>query len=300
MLDWASNTNHTGLYVARSKGYFKEQGLEIEVIQPSGTDPLSVVATKKADFGVSSQEGVIQARAQKLPVVSIAAIIQHNTSGFASLKERNITRPRDFEHKTYGGFGFPVEKEMVYSVMEEDGGNPRKVHVVYTGNIDFFTTLKKKVDFMWIYYSWAGIEAELRGIPINMIYLTDYSKDLDYYTPLLITNEKNIKQDPEMVRKFMKAVTQGYEYAIRYPNQAAEILLQENTGLDTKLVHKSQQWLSPRYQDDAAQWGIQKREVWQRYADWLQKYQLLEGEFPVDDAFTNQFLPEKERHARKS
>lgn len=293
MLDWASNTNHTGLFVARAKGYFTEKGLDVEIIQPSGTDPLAVVATQKADLGVSSQEGVIQARAQGLPVVSIAAIIQHNTSGFASLKEKGITRPRHFEHKTFGGFGFPVEKEMVESVMEEDRGDPRKAHVVYTGNINFFTAIQRNVDFMWIYYGWTGIEAKVRGIPINMIYLTDYSKDLDYYTPLLITNEKVIKQDPSFVRMCMEAINKGYEYAIRYPREAAQILLHENPGLDPKLVYQSQLWLSPRYQDGAKQWGIQKIEVWESYTSWLKKHQLLEKGFRIGGAYTNRFLPER-------
>lgn len=294
MLDWASNTNHTGIYVAEGKGYFQEEGLDVNIIQPSGTDPLAVVATKKADFGVSSQEGIIQARVKGLPVISIAAILQHNTSGFASFKEKNIRRPRDFEGKTFGGFGFPVEKEMVFSVVTEDHGDPQKVKVVYTGNSNFFTATKKNVDFMWIYYGWTGIEAQLRGIPINMVYLTDYSKELDYYTPLLVTHEK---QDPAMVKRFMRAVSRGYEYAIRHPKKAADILLAENPGLDRKLVHQSQEWLSPRYKDDAPQWGVQRLEVWERYAMWLEKHHLLEGEFVAEKAFTNRFLPYVERRS---
>ena len=86
MLDWVPNTNHTGLYVAKDKGYFKEQGLEVEIIQPSEGGTSQLVATGKAQFGVSYQEDVTMARANGIPVVSIAAVIQHNTSGFASKK----------------------------------------------------------------------------------------------------------------------------------------------------------------------------------------------------------------------
>jgi ABC-type nitrate/sulfonate/bicarbonate transport system substrate-binding protein len=292
VLDWTPNTNHTGLYVARDKGFFKEQGLDVTIIQPGETGAEQMVASGKADFGVSYQEGVTLARTQNVPIVSIAAVLQHNTSGFASPAAKNIKRPKDFEGKTYGGWGSPVEKQMITSLMETDKADPNKVKIVNTGNVDFFTAVKKNVDFMWIYYGWTGIEAEIRGEKLNMIYLTDYSKELDYYTPVLITSEKKIKEDPETVRAFMKAVSKGYQFAIEKPGEAADILIKAAPDLDPKLVKKSQEWLSPRYKADAPVWGIQKQEVWENYANWMRSHKLLEGNFDASKAFTNDFLPE--------
>src|SRR6478672_5656716 len=99
VLDWTPNTNHTGLYVAKEKGYFKEQGLDVEIIQPGQTGADQLIASGKADFGVSYQESITQARVQGVPLVSIAAIIQHNTSGFASPAAKNIVSPKDFAGK---------------------------------------------------------------------------------------------------------------------------------------------------------------------------------------------------------
>ncbi|MFC7441882.1 ABC transporter substrate-binding protein [Laceyella putida] len=291
VLDWTPNTNHTGLYVAKEKGYFKQAGLDVDIIQPGETGAEQMVATGKADFGVSYQEAVTQARTQKVPIVSIAAVIQHNTSGFASPVAKNIKAPKDFEGKTYGGFGSPVEKQMISSLMQREQADVNKVNIINTGNTDFFTAVKRNVDFMWIYYGWTGIEAELKGFKLNMIYLTDYAKELDYYTPVLITDEKKIKQDPETVKSFMKAVSQGYQFAIKHPGEAADILSQAEPDLDPQLVKKSQAWLSPRYQGDAPVWGIQKQEVWANYADWMKRHGLLEGEFKPEQAFTNEFLP---------
>lgn len=291
VLDWTPNTNHTGLYVAKEKGYFKQAGLDVEIIQPGETGAEQMVATGKADFGVSYQEGVTLARTQHVPIVSIAAVIQHNTSGFASPVGKNIATPKDFEGKTYGGFGSPVEKQMLSSLMQREKADVDKVNIIHTGNADFFTAIKRNVDFMWIYYGWTGIEAELKGEKLNMIYLTDYAKELDYYTPVLITNEQKAKQDPETVRAFMKAVSQGYQFAIDQPDQAAEILSKAEPDLDSQLVKKSQAWLSPRYQGDAPVWGIQKEEVWANYAKWMKQHGLLEGDFVPSQAFTNEFLP---------
>ncbi|WP_131923978.1 ABC transporter substrate-binding protein [Hazenella coriacea] len=294
VLDWTPNTNHTGLYVARDQGFFKDAGLDVKIIQPGEAGSEKMIATGQAEFAVSNQESVTQARAQGVPIVSIGAIIQHNTSGFASPVAKNIQRPKDFEGKKYGGFGSPIEKQMISSLMTIDQADPNKVKIINSGNIDFFTAVKKDVDFMWIYYAWTGIEAELRGEKLNTVYLTDYSKDLDYYTPVLIAGEKTIKQDPETVRSFMKAVSQGYEFSIQNPEQAADILIKAEPDLDPDLVKKSQAWLSKRYQDDAPRWGEQKVEVWTNYANWLKKYQLLEGEFDPATAFTNDFLPKGE------
>lgn len=292
VLDWTPNTNHTGLYVAKDQGYFKEQGLDVEIIQPGDAGADQLVASGKADFGVSYQEGITQARVQGVPLVSIAAVIQHNTSGFASPVAKNIKTPKDFEGKTYGGWGSPVEKAVIDSLMKTENADVKKVDIINAGDADFFTMVKKDVDFAWIYYGWTGVEAELRGEKLNMIYLTDYSKKLDYYTPVLATNEKMIQNDPETVKAFVKAASQGYQYAIDQPDKAADILIKAAPDLDPKLVRKSQQWLADKYQDDAKQWGEQKLEVWENYANWMDDHGLLEGKFDPKKAFTNDFLPQ--------
>ncbi|MBM7714145.1 ABC transporter substrate-binding protein [Siminovitchia sp. FSL H7-0308] len=291
VLDWSPNTNHTGLYVAKEKGFFEEEGLDVDIIMPGEAGSDQLVASGKSEFGVSYQESVTEARVQDVPIVSLAAVIQHNTSGFASLKEKNITSPKDFEGKTYGGWGAPLEEAVLASLMEVSGADIEKVDIVNMGEADFFTAVQRDVDFAWIYYAWTGVEAELRGEKLNMIYLTDYSDQLDYYTPVITTNEEMIKSDPDTVKAFMAAVSKGYEFAISQPEKAAEILIKAVPDLDPELVKKSQEWLSPRYQDDAARWGEQKAEVWKNYMDWMLEKDLLEKEMDVEKAFTNEFLP---------
>ncbi|MGF2615187.1 ABC transporter substrate-binding protein [Rossellomorea vietnamensis] len=292
VLDWTPNTNHTGLYAAKEKGYFEEEGLDVEIIMPGEAGADSIVASGQADFGVGYQEGVTQARVQDVPLVSIAAVIQHNTSGFASPAEKNIETPKDFEGKTYGGWGSPVEEAVMASIMTQENADVSKVDIVNMGDSDFFTAVQRDIDFAWIYYGWTGIEAELRNEDINMIYLTDYSEKLDYYTPVLTTNEDMIEEDPEMVKAFLAAASKGYNFSIENPEEAAQILLDAAPDLDEELVKKSQEWLASRYQDDAPRWGEQKLEVWENYADWMFENELLESELDAEQAFTNEFLPE--------
>lgn len=125
-----------------------------------------------------------------------------------------------------------------------------------------------------------------------MLYVKDYSDKLDYYTPVIVTNEQTIQNDPELVKAFMRATAKGYQYTIEHPEEAADILTQAVPELNPELVRASQTWLSPRYQDDASQWGLQKQEVWQGYAEWMFERKLLDKELEVDKAFTNDFLPQ--------
>lgn len=291
VLDWTPNTNHTGLYVAKEKGYFEEQGLDVDIILPGEAGADQLVASGKAEFGVGYQESVTQARVQDVPLVSIAAVIQHNTSGFASPKDKGITTPKDFEGKSYGGWGSPVEKAVMTSIMKQENADVEKVDFVNMGDTDFFTAVKRDVDFAWIYYGWTGIEAELRGEDLNMMYVKDYSEKLDYYTPVLTTNEKMIEKDPDTVKSFLSASSKGYQFAIDNPEEAGGILLDAAPDLDKELVMKSQEWLAPKYKDDADRWGEQKLEVWENYASWMYDNDLLDKELDSKKAFTNQFLP---------
>lgn len=292
MLDWSANTNHTGLFAARDLGYYEEEGLDVKIVQPGAGGSDALVASGKADFGVSYQEGVTLARTQGVPLVSIAAVIQHNTSGFAAPVDRNIKKAADFEGKAYGGWGSPVEEAVMKSIMEQDNADVSKVKIINMGDADYFTAVKRDIDFAWIFYAWTGIEAKLRGDDLDMIYVKDYSEALDYYTPVLVTNEKMINEDPELVKAFMRATAKGYDYAIKKPEEAAALLSKAVPELDKELVLESQKWLSPRYQDDAPRWGEQKESVWKGYADWMFERKLLDKELEVNSAFTNDFLPE--------
>lgn len=290
LLDWFPNTNHTGLYVAKEKGYFSAENLEVLILQPAEGENTQVVAAGKADFGISSQESVILARVAGIPLVSIAAIIQHNTSAFASLEKNNIKSVKDFEGKRYGGWGSPIEETVIKAVMNEGGADYSKVKNITIGETDFFKTIGRDSDFQWIFYGWDGIEARRRGIKLNTIMLRDLNPILDYYTPVIVTNENHVKNQKELVLKFMKAVRQGYEFSIKNPTEASQILIKSAPELNPELVKQSQAYLSREYQSDAEKWGIQQEEVWWRYIQWLNDQKLIKKMINVKNAFTNEFL----------
>jgi ABC-type nitrate/sulfonate/bicarbonate transport system substrate-binding protein len=293
MLDWVPNTNHTGIFVAQAKGYFKEAGLAVDIIQPGEVYPEAAVASGAADFGISFQESVTLARAEQVPIVSIAAVLQHNTSGFASAADLNVTSPAGFEGLRYGSFSSPFETPTLKVLMESAGGDFSKLKIVNIADTDPLVLIaEKQIDMAWIFYGWEGIEAQQQGIKLNVVMMKDYFDTIpDYYTPVVITNENTITNKPEVVKAFLKALSRGYDFAIQNPDEAADILLNAVPELDTKLVKASQEWLSPYYQAEAPRWGEQKISVWQNYSDWMAKYGILSTPISASDAFTNKFLP---------
>ncbi|HOQ76017.1 MAG TPA: ABC transporter substrate-binding protein [Thermoclostridium sp.] len=291
VLDWTPNTNHTGVYVAKEKGYYAEEGLDVEIIQPSDMGADAMVASGTAQFGVSYQESVTFARAENVPLISIAAVIQHNTSGFGALKEKSIKSPADFEGKKYGGWGSPVEEATIKYLMEKAGADPSKVEILSVGTADFFQASSSgQIDFSWIFDGWDGVAARIRGIEIDYIDLGRTDPIFDYYTPVIVTSEDMIKNNAKMVEAFMRATIKGYKFAMENPDEAAEIFIKAVPEADPELIRESQKYLADKYQADAPYWGMQKEEVWQRYTDWLFENGFIAEKIDVEKAFTNKFV----------
>lgn len=293
MLDWVPNTNHTGIYVAQEKGWFEEAGLKVTIIQPGETYAEQVVAAGQAQFGISFQEAVTMARAEEAPIVSVAAVIQHNTSAFASRVAEGIVQPKDFEGKNFGSYGSPAERPVIDLLMSCDGGaGADTVTFIDTGFADFLSVTAGDVDFSWIFYGWEGIDAELKGVDLNLIMLNEWLECVpDFYTPVIITNETMIEEQPEVVKAFVSATAKGYDFAIANPSEAADILIKAAPEIDAELTKASQEWLSQEYQADAEAWGVQSAEVWQNFADLLADNGVLSEKLDTSSAFTNEFLP---------
>lgn len=291
ILDWTPNTNHTGVYVAQEKGYFADEGLEVEVLLPGEVSSEQLVATGKGDFGVSYQEELIQARSEGLDVISIGAITQHSAAGYASPIEKGLETPKDFEGHVYGAYGTETESVMLDLIMERDNASIDNVETVLLGDADFFASTQRDIDFVSIFYGWTGIEAELRDVDLNFFYLRDYAEELDMYAPLITTSESMIENDRETVEKFMRAVSKGFEYTIDNPEEAANILSDAAPELDPELLIESSKWLAPQYQDEADQWGIQEESRWETVINFFYENDVTENKVDASEIFTNDFLP---------
>ncbi len=295
MLDWTPNTNHLGIYVAQAEGYYAEEGLEVSITEPGAGGTPQVVAQGAVQFGISHQEMVIPGRAQDVPIVSIAALVQHNTSSLMALAESGIERPADLEGHSYGGFGGPLERQLIETLVECDGGDPAGVQFTEVGDVDYLVGMDRgHYDFVWIFDGWDGIRAtELEGAEVNFIRFRDYLDCIpDWYTPLIITNESLIEDDPDLVRSFLAATTRGYEFAMENPERAAEILHDAVPELDETLIRLSAEFLADWFvAEEGRPWGQQDLDIWERFEAFLRDAGLTQREIDVEQAYTNEFLP---------
>ncbi len=294
MLDWTPNTNHAGVYIAKAKGWYEEAGLDVEIVEPGAGGVDQTVAAGAAHFGISVQENVIPAREQGLPVVAIAAVIEHNTSSLIALAEDGIEGPGDLAGKTYGGWGGALESALISKLVECGGGDPATVEYAVIGNVDYIVGMEQDdYDFVWIFDGWDGIRyTEVLERDVSFVRFIDHTDCIpDWYTPVIITNESLIADDPDLIEAFMEATARGYRYAIENPEEAAEILLEAAPELDEALVEASAAYLASRYTSDPDNWGRQELEVWTRFESFLREAGLTESAIDVEDAFTNDFLP---------
>lgn len=294
VLDWTPNTNHTGLYVALEKGYFEEAGLEVEVVQPPEDGAEVLVAAGKAQFGVSFQDSMASAISgdTALPITAVAAVIQHNTSGIISRKGEGMDTPKGMENHTYATWNGPIELATLRQVVENDGGDFDKVNLIPSTVTDEVSALKtNSVDSIWIFYAWAGVKTELEGLETDYFAFADIDEVFDYYTPVIISGDKFLEEEPETAKAFLAALSKGYEDAIADPQEAAEILCKAAPELDPELVLASQEYLKDQYQAEAEKWGVIDEGRWNAFYQWVNDNALTETEVPLDTAFSNEYLP---------
>lgn len=295
VLDWTPNTNHTGLYVAQEKGYFEEAGLDVEIVQPPEDGAVVLVASGKAEFGVSFQDSLAPALAgdSALPVTAVASVIQHNTSGIISRKGEGMDRPKGMEGHSYATWNGGIELATIKHIIEADGGNYENLELIPSTVTDEVSALRtNSVDSIWIFYAWAGVKTELENLETDYFAFADIDPVFDYYTPVIISGNKFLEENPDTAKAFLSAVSKGYEFAIENPEEAADILVKAAPELDKELVLASQQYLANEYQSDAPYWGYMDPERWNNFYSWVNENNLTEAEVPLDTGFTNAYLPQ--------
>ncbi|HZQ35661.1 MAG TPA: ABC transporter substrate-binding protein [Dehalococcoidia bacterium] len=300
-LDWTPNTNHTGVYVAQAEGWYAQQGLDVQILPYSEGGPEPLVAAGKADFGFSSEEGVTAGRAAGQPLVSVAAVIQRNSSAFVTLKSSGIDRPAQLQGKRYAGFGSPFEEPVIDAVIKCDGGSSGSVQNITTDVSGFEALQAGKADFVWVFLGWEVIAAQRQHLELNTFPPVDYCVP-NYYTPVIVSSERYIRDHADVARRFMAATARGYEYAIANPAAAADLLIKTappGSFPDPGLVQDSAAYLAPLYKQGVTAWGTQDLKTWTDYPHFMvQSGRLKDGTGKVISTdldygkfFTNDLLP---------
>lgn len=291
VLDYTPNTNHSGIYVAIAKGYYADENLDVEVVQPPEDGADALVGTGKAQVGMSYQDVMANylGSDDQLPVTAIAATIQHNTSGIMSRAGEGIDRPKGMEGKRYGTWDQDVEKAMVKSVVETDGGDFSKVELVPSG--DEVSGLKSnQFDCVWGYEGWGLQNAKLQDLSCDYWSFRSIDSVFDYYTPVVVANNDFLANSPEVAKAFLRATKKGYEFCVENPDEAAQILCDAAPETDAELAKASAEYLADQYTADASSWGIIDPQRWAAFYTWMNDNQLTPVALDVNGGFSMDYL----------
>lgn len=293
LLDWIPNTNHTGIYVALENGFYKDVDIDINIISPSEESTTGLVASGKADFGISFQDTMARMLNENkdFPIMAIATIIQHNTSGILSLKEKGIDRFKNLEGKIYATGGNELELATIRQVIKNDGGDFNKVNLYYSNITDAISAIRTNVDAVWVFEAWDATMAKYSGIDCNFIKFIDSESALDFYTPVIISNKKFLENNKDFCKNFLEATKKGYEYAIENPEKAAKILNKYVPEYELDMLIESQRYLANEYKSEVERWGYIDRDRWNNFYDWAYNKNIIEKDLK-DIGFTNDYLPE--------
>jgi ABC-type nitrate/sulfonate/bicarbonate transport system substrate-binding protein len=305
-LDWIPNTNHAGLYTAIADGTYAAAGLEVELLPYASVAAEPVVASGRAEVGVSFQDAVTFAVAGGVPVRSIFAVLQTTPEVIGVDGARaDITRPKDLDGLRYAGFGLPSEQPRIATMIRNDGGSGEFETV--TGDLDAYSLVASgQADFTIPFATWQVIQADLAGTPYRTFRFTDYGIP-DWYGLVLVAASDAL-DDPEqreVLERFVAATADGYQAAAADRARAAEVLRDAAAGTegldDVDLVERSLQVLADDgyFLDADGRAGRQTSERWDAYTAFLVDNGLLVDDdggvvgepIPADDLMVDLLTP---------
>ena len=291
-LDWFPNSNHAGFYVAQEKGYYDDEGLDVDIVVPANPeDVLKTVGAGRDDFGVSYQAEVLLARGEGVPVKSIAAMVQHPLNSIMVLEESGIERPSDLVGRSVGVTGIPFEEALFLSMLQYDGATAEDVDLVNVGYDLSPSLIGKKVDaIVGAYWTHESIAMEKQGYPVSVLRMEEWGVP-DFYELVLVAGESYLSDSSDVVERFLRATARGYADAIADPQAAVDILVQANPEIDGDLESQGIGLLSPLWEEEGVAFGHQSAERWESLAAWMKSEGLLGEDVDAADAFTSEFQP---------
>ncbi|HEX4408677.1 MAG TPA: ABC transporter substrate-binding protein [Xanthobacteraceae bacterium] len=220
-LKWFNQAQFAGFYVAKDKGFYKAQGLDVN-IQPGGPDfpAIQMIAGGSEQFGVTGADQILVARSKGVPVVALAVIYRRNPFVLFSLAKSGIKTPADFVGKKIG-VKIGGNEELIYRAVLAKAGVDKSKLTEIPVKFDMTPLLTGDIDVWPGYLINEVLAAKEKGFDVNIIAPSDYG--IDIYADTLFTTEKMLKEKPELVHKFVAATLQGWNAAIASPEEAAKI-----------------------------------------------------------------------------
>ena len=288
-MGYIPNIQYAPFYVAKDKGFYAEAGFDVDFDYSFETDGVALVGAGKLPFAIVSGEQVLMARDKGLPVVYVMTWWQKYPVVVVADAALGLKTPADLKGQRIGLPGlFGANYIGLVALLHSVGLTEQDVTLDSIGfnQVEAFTSGKERI--VVGYVTNEPIQLRAKGYKITTFPVADY---VDLASNGIITNEKTIKDDPEMVHRFVRATLRGINYTIHYPDDAYNVSLKYVEGLSSadrdvqmQILHKAiEYWRADKL-------GYANPQAWDNMEKVLRSMGLVTHDLDVSKAYTNQFI----------
>lgn len=286
------NVQFAPLYVAQQKGFYAEEGLDVDIEYGFEDDFVSLAAHGERDFAIASGDQVILARAQGLPITYVLKWYQRYPVALMMGPGQAVAEPKDIAGKTIGlpgffGTSYVGWKALVYAA----GIVESAVEVKEIGFTQAAAVQQGAVDGAMVYIANEPVQLRNQGLEVQVFEVSDY---IDLVSNGLVVGDKLAQSNPELVSKMARATLRGLQYTIDNPDEAFKIVRQvipEMTDEDAPAQRQVLDASIELWRTD--QPGTTNPQAWQNSVDFMKATGLLDNSVDIQSLFSNQYIAPK-------
>jgi len=291
VLDFIPGPVHAGIYLAKEKGYYEDQGINLEIIEPTSTaDTLKLIDAGKADFGIADGIDLADQISSGRGAKGIMALTQKPSGGLITLTKDGYKSPADLDGKTVGVTGVPSDDAILDTVMKGGGGNPDSVNKVTIGFNGVQNLENGKVNGFTGFYPADGVQVEYDGYPVTS-FKFDENGGPRYPGLVAFTTTKRISSDSALMKAFVDATVKGYDDTLKDPNQSLQDLLAQNKSLKEGITKAQLEAYMPMFKAGDKSYGLINDANVEELSAYLVEKELIKQPIAPARYGTNDYVP---------